>query len=52
VLRARPGLPRRCSILGNLAATVLKDFIRLENVAKQLGLEINRSKCEVVGHMA
>ena len=29
---------------------VLKDFIHLEKTATVLGLEINRSKSEVVGH--
>ncbi len=36
--------------MGDLAETVLKDFIHLESTAAKLGLEINRSKCEVVGH--
>ena len=31
------------------AACVLKDFILLEAAAKQLGLELNRKKCEIVG---
>ena len=29
---------------------VLKDFILLESTATRLGLEIKRSKCEVIGH--
>ena len=36
--------------MGDTAEIVLRDFIHLETVAAQLGLEINRSKCEVVGH--
>jgi hypothetical protein len=36
--------------LGGDAATVLNDFRHMETAAKQLGLEINYSKCEVVGH--
>ena len=36
--------------MGDTAEIVLRDFIHLEKVAAQLGLEINRSKCEVVGH--
>jgi hypothetical protein len=36
--------------LGDDAATCLKDIIYLEAAAKRLGLEMNRSKCEVVGH--
>jgi len=35
--------------LGGDAASVLKDFILLEAAAKQLGLELNRNKCEIVG---
>ena len=36
--------------MGDLAETVLKDFIHLKTIATKLGLEVNRSKCEVVGH--
>jgi len=36
--------------IGDSAATVLNDFIHLETTANQLGLEVKRSKCEVVGH--
>ena len=36
--------------VGDTAAIVLKDFIVLEKTAEHLGLEVNRSKCEVVGH--
>ena len=36
--------------LGDDAATCLKDFLYLEAAAKKLGLEMNRSKCEVIGH--
>ena len=36
--------------LGDDAATCLKDFLYLEAAARKLGLEMNRSKCEVVGH--
>ena len=36
--------------VGDTAAIVLKDFILLEKTAEHLGLEVNRSKCEVVGH--
>lgn len=36
--------------LGGEAQTVLDDFIYLETAAKQFGLELNRSKCEVIGH--
>ena len=35
--------------LGGEAACVMKDFILLEAVAKQLGLELNRNKCEIIG---
>jgi Reverse transcriptase (RNA-dependent DNA polymerase) len=38
-----------CS-LGSDAETVLNDFRYMETAAKQLGLEMNYSKCEVVGH--
>jgi len=36
--------------VGDSAATVLNDFKQLETTAKHLGLEVKRSKCEVVGH--
>ena len=36
--------------LGDDAETVLADFMRLEESALRVGLEINRDKCEVVGH--
>ena len=36
--------------VGDDAATVLNDFILLETTAQNLGLEIKRSKCEVIGH--
>ena len=36
--------------LGGDARTCLSDFLHLEEAAKRLGLEMNRSKCEVVGH--
>ena len=36
--------------LGDDAETVLGDFMRLEESALRVGLEINRDKCEVVGH--
>lgn len=36
--------------VGDTAAIVLNDFILLEKTAERLGLEVNRSKCEVVGH--
>ena len=32
------------------AETVLADFMRLEESALRVGPEINRDKCEVVGH--
>jgi len=35
---------------GGDAATVLSDFLHLEAAARSLGLEMNRSKCEIVGH--
>ena len=35
---------------GDTASIVLVDSINLEATASQLGLEIKRSKCEVVGH--
>jgi len=36
--------------VGDDASTVIKDFIHLEMTAKHLGLEVKRSKCEVIGH--
>ena len=36
--------------VGDTAVIVLQDFILLEKTAEHLGLEVNRSKCEVVGH--
>ena len=36
--------------IGDTAAIVLQDFILLEKTAEHLGLEVNRSKCEIVGH--
>mgnify|MGYP003478004916 CR=1 FL=1 len=36
--------------MGGDAKTVLEDFLHLEATAKEFGLELNRSKCEVVGH--
>jgi hypothetical protein len=36
--------------LGDDARTCLNDFLHLEDAARRLGLEMNRSKCEVVGH--
>ena len=36
--------------MGDDAPTVLQDFINLETAAEQLGLRMNREKCEVVGH--
>ena len=36
--------------IGGNARTCLDDFLHLENAARRLGLEMNRSKCEVVGH--
>ena len=36
--------------LGDNTDTVLGDFMLLESAAHRLGLEINREKCEVVGH--
>ena len=35
---------------GGDAATVLNDFMHLEAAARSLGLEMNRTKCEIVGH--
>jgi len=36
--------------MGDTTSIMLSDFISLEDAASQLGLEIKRSKCEVVGH--
>ena len=36
--------------MGGDAATVLEDFRLMETAATRLGLEMNDSKCEVVGH--
>jgi len=36
--------------LGDYAETCLSDFMRLEEAAQLLGLKMNRTKCEVVGH--
>jgi len=36
--------------LGCNAACVMNDFIQLEAAAKQLGLELNRNTCEIIGH--
>ena len=36
--------------LGDDAETILGDFLMLEESALRVGLEINRDKCEVVGH--
>ena len=36
--------------IGGNARTCLDDFLHLEDAARRLGLEMNRSKCEVVGH--
>jgi hypothetical protein len=36
--------------LGDDAETCLHDFLRLEEAAQLLGLKMNRTKCEVVGH--
>ena len=32
------------------AACVMEDFLQLEAATKQLGLAMNRDKCEIVGH--
>jgi Reverse transcriptase (RNA-dependent DNA polymerase) len=37
-------------VVGGDAKTCLDDFLYLEDAARRLGLEMNRSKCEVVGH--
>ena len=36
--------------IGGDAACVMEDFLQLEADAKQLGLEMNRDKCEIFGH--
>jgi len=36
--------------LGDDAETCLSDFVHLEEAAQLLGLKMNRTKCEVVGH--
>jgi len=36
--------------LGDDAAVCLEDFLRLEAASEKLGLTLNRSKCEVIGH--
>lgn len=36
--------------IGGEAACALDDFIQLEVAAKNIGLELNHNKCEVVGH--
>ena len=36
--------------LGGEAQSVVSDFIDIENKASALGLQLNRSKCEVTGH--
>ena len=36
--------------LGDDAETCLRDFLHLEEAATLLGLKMNRTKCEVVGH--
>ena len=36
--------------IGGDADTVVHDFCHIEEAAKQIGLEMNRSKCEVIGH--
>ena len=36
--------------LGDDAAICLEDFLRLEAASEKLGLTLNRSKCEVIGH--
>jgi hypothetical protein len=35
--------------IGGDAACVVKDFVQLESAANQLGLVLNRDKCEIVG---
>ena len=36
--------------MGDAASTIVMDLIHLETAATQLGLEVKRSKCEVVEH--
>jgi len=36
--------------MGGDASTVAADLIELEAAAKRVGLVINRSKCEIIGH--
>jgi len=36
--------------VGDSAEIVLQDFILLESTAMHLGLEVKRSKCEIIGH--
>jgi len=36
--------------VGDSAEMVLQDFILLESTAMHLGLEVERSKCEIIGH--
>ena len=36
--------------MGGEAMCLLKDFLNLEAAGKKIGLELNRSKCEVIGH--
>jgi len=36
--------------VGNSTEIVLQDFILLESTALHLGLEVKRSKCEIIGH--
>ena len=36
--------------LGDDAAVCLEDFLRLKAASEKLGLTLNRSKCEVIGH--
>jgi len=35
--------------LGKNAACIMDGFMQLEAAAKQLGLELNRNKCEIIG---
>jgi hypothetical protein len=36
--------------MGGKAMCLLKDFLHLETVGEKVGLELNRSKFEVIGH--
>jgi hypothetical protein len=36
--------------MGGEAMCLLKDFLHLETVGEKVGLELNRSKFEVIGH--